>query len=179
MPFGAGRLEVLGGTGEVRPCGRHRGRPAVSSFAVGSAVMQACVGDDPLVPVWSSPRVISRRRLIAAARWWSRGRFWLHRGSGLCGCRGPARRCDVRPSAGVDDIRSASPGFALQLGRHVCSRHGDGSSGSCRWRWWCSVHATGNPDMPPECCVPGPADESLRRGRSRCGWCGRRRSHRQ
>lgn len=49
MPFGAGRLEVLGGTGEVRPCGRHRGRPAVSSFAVGSAVMQASAsGDNPV-----------------------------------------------------------------------------------------------------------------------------------
>jgi hypothetical protein len=49
VPFGAGRLEALSGAAEVRPCGRHRGRPAVSSFAVGSAVMQASgSGDDPV-----------------------------------------------------------------------------------------------------------------------------------
>ena len=49
MPFGAGRLEALGGAGEVRPCSRHRGRPAVSRFAVGSAVMQAFgSGDNPV-----------------------------------------------------------------------------------------------------------------------------------
>jgi hypothetical protein len=49
VPLGAGRLEALGGASEVRPCGRHRGRPAGSSFAVGSTVMQVSgSGENPV-----------------------------------------------------------------------------------------------------------------------------------
>ena len=74
-----------------------------------------------------------------------------------CGCRGSARRWRVPPSVDIDDIRSASLGFAWLGERRVAGHDGDRPAAFGRCGRGCIGPAAGSSRMP------------RRTWRSRCG----------